>query len=98
LKQTKLRKRRVIRYAILYFIILIVFVALIAGPVVASKYLKFTIDLPMNLIQPTGLFNNDTGTGVTGSCVLGQCPGGPAEVAEPTAADGAKMFARFMAF
>jgi 1,3-beta-glucan synthase len=100
LKQTKLRKRRVIRYAILYFIILIVFVALIAGPVVASKYLKLDFKIPMNLIQPTGLNNNDTKTSVTGSCVNGlQCPGGPGDdAAEATATDAAKMLARFMAF
>ena len=68
LKQSKLRKRRVIRYAILYFILFVVFLALVVGPVVAvgplSK-LKFTP--PMNLIQPSGLNNNDTTTTPTGS-------------------------------
>jgi 1,3-beta-glucan synthase len=67
LKQTKLRKRRVIRYAILYFVILIVFVALIAGPLVAGKYLNFGAEIPMDLLQPTGLNNNDTSPSITGS-------------------------------
>jgi 1,3-beta-glucan synthase len=101
LKQTKLRKRRVIRYAILYFVILVVFVALIAGPIVAGKYLKFDVKLlsDMELVQPTGYNNNDTGTSVTGSC-LGDCPAGPGGDAAATAVatDAAKMMARFMAF
>ncbi|KAF2835939.1 glycosyltransferase family 48 protein [Patellaria atrata CBS 101060] len=65
LKQTKLRKRRVIRYAILYFIMLIMFVALIVGPVVAGKFLKDLPDIPMDLLQPTGLKNNDTTSELT---------------------------------
>jgi len=64
MKQTKLRKRRVIRYSILYFTMLVLFVALVVGPAVAGKFLK--IDETMlniggfRLIQPTGLSNNDT--------------------------------------
>ena len=67
LKQTKLRKRRVIRYAILYFVILVIFAALIAGPIVAGKKLNLTdFTLPMELLQPTGLNNNDTKAQITG--------------------------------
>ncbi|KAF2444009.1 glycosyltransferase family 48 protein [Karstenula rhodostoma CBS 690.94] len=101
LKQTKLRKRRVIRYAILYFVLLVIFIALVVGPVVAGKFLKMDIDIPMDLLQPTGLNNNDTTTKVTGSCVNGmQCPGpgGDDETAEPTSTDSADKFRRFMAF
>jgi 1,3-beta-glucan synthase len=39
MKQSKLRRRRVIRYAILYFVLLIVFVALLVGPVAVRKTL-----------------------------------------------------------
>lgn len=60
MKQSKLRKRRVWRYAVLYFFMLVVFVALVVGPVVAGKQLKLNFDIPMQLLQPTGLNNNDT--------------------------------------
>ncbi|KAG5951426.1 hypothetical protein E4U53_003131 [Claviceps sorghi] len=40
MKQSKLRRRRVVRYAVLYFFLFIVFVALIAGPVALKKVLK----------------------------------------------------------
>ncbi|KAJ9647134.1 1,3-beta-D-glucan synthase [Coniosporium tulheliwenetii] len=83
LKQTKLRKRRVIRYAILYFVILIVFVCLIVGPIVASRFLTGLPEMPMDLMQPTGLNNNDTlGTTETGTAVNG---GGAASTATATA-------------
>ncbi|KAL2024990.1 hypothetical protein VTK56DRAFT_3689 [Thermocarpiscus australiensis] len=63
MKQTKLRRRRVIRYAILYFVMLVVFVALIVGPVVAGKFVPSSVFKSLsstNLVQPTGLDNNDT--------------------------------------
>jgi 1,3-beta-glucan synthase len=92
LKQTKLRKRRVIRYAILYFVILVVFVALLAGPIVAGKYIPKMDSIPMDLLQPTGLNNNDTKATPTGNCLNGRCPGpGDAGGAETAAA-------RFRAF
>ncbi|KAL9043038.1 MAG: hypothetical protein Q9180_000160 [Flavoplaca navasiana] len=66
IKQSKLRKRRVIRFATLYFIMLIIFVALLAGPLVVAR-LKISLpDIPMNLMQPTGLNNNDTLSSPTG--------------------------------
>lgn len=75
MKQTKLRRKRVIRYSILYFLLLIVFVALIVGPAVAGKYVpKDVYDMlkDTDLVQPTGLDNDDTrgrtptGTGAPG--------------------------------
>ena len=84
-----------IRYAILYFVLLVVFIALIVGPVVAGKYLKLNFKIPMDLLQPTGLNNNDTTTEVTGTCVNGACPG-PGGDAEETASSD--KFRRFMAF
>ncbi|KAF1811153.1 hypothetical protein P152DRAFT_62809, partial [Eremomyces bilateralis CBS 781.70] len=61
LKQTKLRKRRVIRYSILYFTMLIVFIALIAGPLVAGGALKLEeMKIEMQLLQPSKMENNDT--------------------------------------
>ncbi|AEO59893.1 glycosyltransferase family 48 protein [Thermothelomyces thermophilus ATCC 42464] len=64
MKQTKLRRRRVIRYSILYFVLLVVFLALIVGPAVAGKYIPTESMLSMlkdqNLLQPTGLNHDDT--------------------------------------
>jgi 1,3-beta-glucan synthase len=72
----------VIRYAILYFVLLVVFLALIVGPVVAGKYIKFDVKIPMELLQPTGLNNNDTyytpsSTRCAGGNVCPKGPGGP---------------------
>lgn len=67
MKQSKLRRRRVIRYAILYFTLLVVFIALVAGPAVVGKLmgesLSKTIEkmVPMQgLVQPNYLHNNNT--------------------------------------
>lgn len=78
MKQSKLRRRRVWRYALLYFTLLVVFLALIVGPIVAGSKIKdFTKNVqdslsstgPLsNLFQPVGLNNNDTrGTNHTGT-------------------------------
>jgi 1,3-beta-glucan synthase len=56
----------VIRYAILYFVMLVIFICLIAGPLIAGKYLKFS-NIPQNLAQPTGLNRNDTISTETGT-------------------------------
>jgi 1,3-beta-glucan synthase len=69
LKQSKLRRRRVIRYAVLYFVMLVIFVVLIAAPLVVRK---LNIDLPTipdSLMQPldAGEAHNDTHTYYTGS-------------------------------
>ncbi|SPQ24654.1 4f7fceaa-e4ba-4ad7-b41f-acd6f88ec4e9 [Thermothielavioides terrestris] len=75
MKQTKLRRRRVIRYSILYFVMLVVFVALIIGPALAGKYVPnsaysfFSGNLAA-LVQPIDKSNNDTrGTLQTGTAV-----------------------------
>ena len=80
IKQSKLRKRRVIRFATLYFIMLIIFVALLAGPLVVAR-LKISLpDIPMNLMQPTGLNNNDTLSSPTGRQLIdGSIAAGAAE-------------------
>lgn len=68
MKQSKLRKRRVVRFAILYFSLLILFVVLIVAPVIAKGFLDTnSLNLPLNLVQPTGLNNNDTTAATTGS-------------------------------
>lgn len=79
LKQTKLRKRRVLRYSILYFSMLFFFVALIVGPLVAGPMIKLP-DLPggLDLMQPSGLNRNDTHATETGTAV------NPVDSAEPT--------------
>lgn len=51
------------RYAALYFVMLVIFVALIAGPLVAGKKIPssaFTALKQYALVQPTGLNNDDT--------------------------------------
>lgn len=63
MKQSKLRKRRVWRYAILYFILLVLFLALLVGPIVAGSKIvsaNLTDKIPLELYQPVGLNNNDT--------------------------------------
>lgn len=76
MKQSKLRKRRVWRYTILYFTLLILFLALLVGPIVAgSKIISASLvnQIPLELYQPVGLHNNDTqnrnqtGTGAVGN-------------------------------
>ncbi|KAH9904559.1 glycosyltransferase family 48 protein [Xylariomycetidae sp. FL2044] len=78
MKQSKLRRRRVIRYAILYFTMFVVFLALIIGPIFAGKVVPkdFATDLskslPFPLAQPAGQDNDntqnrtETGTGMAG--------------------------------
>jgi 1,3-beta-glucan synthase len=90
LKQSKLRRRRVWRYAILYFILFVVFLALAIGPVVASTQLGSVLNslskpiAGMYLLQPTGLDNNDTmnssvtGTGAVAAATTGGSPNGGA--------------------
>jgi 1,3-beta-glucan synthase len=62
----------VIRFAMLYFFMLVVFVALIVGPVVARRFVNIPKGIPMDLLQPTGQNNNDTlGRTQTGTALLG---------------------------
>lgn len=68
LKQAKLRKRMVRKYAVLYTLILILFIVIIAAPAIAASYVPKDIEgqLGSNLgpfegiFQPRGLDNNDT--------------------------------------
>jgi len=55
----------------LYFIMFIIFLALIVGPIVASRFIGKLPNIPMHLFQPTGLNNNDTSNSVTGSALNG---------------------------
>ena len=71
MKQTKLRRKRVIRYAILYFTLLVVFVALlvaptVAGPSVGEGAFPATLTKDMRLVQPNNQNNNDTTEEETG--------------------------------
>ncbi|KAF3942106.1 hypothetical protein ABW19_dt0205026 [Dactylella cylindrospora] len=62
-KVSKLRKRRVIRFSILYFVLLVLFVGLIVGPAVGQRYipdLSKTLQVGnINLFQPTKYNNTD---------------------------------------
>lgn len=49
---------------------LVVFLALIVGPLVARKYLSGLPTIPMDLLQPTGQNNNDTTNSNTGSALI----------------------------
>ncbi|KAH6989456.1 1,3-beta-glucan synthase component-domain-containing protein [Ilyonectria sp. MPI-CAGE-AT-0026] len=78
MKQSKLRRRRVIRYAILYFVLLVLFVALIVGPAVAGKMVPDSLTSSLSdiagfrLMQPNNLdkdntnASSQTGTGMVG--------------------------------
>lgn len=76
MKQSKLRRRRVIRFAILYYVMLVLFLALVVGPAVLGDKLKSlteTVDealssLPYRLVQPNDQDHNNTnGTMLTGT-------------------------------
>ena len=71
MKQSKLRRRRVIRFAILYFVLFVIFLALAVAPgVIGKKVLGDTIFNALDgkgdgvaglrLLQPWGLDNNNT--------------------------------------
>nr|POE48797.1 1,3-beta-glucan synthase component fks1 [Quercus suber] len=71
LKQSKLRKRRVVRYAIMFFSLFVVFLALIIGPVIVAKISIPKFDT-LQLQQPANWQNNDTlGFSVTGTAAAG---------------------------
>ena len=100
MKQSKLRRRRVIRYAILYFTLLVIFVALIVAPIVAGDKIPSSLTGQLNstnLMQPAHQNNNDTrghtqtGTGASDySGVLASITGGTAD-ATASATGGAKI-------
>ena len=51
---------------------LVVFVCLIAGPIVAGRFLDLnSMNIPADLLQPTGQDNNDTSSSQTGTGAAG---------------------------
>ncbi|KAK7417280.1 1,3-beta-D-glucan synthase [Neonectria punicea] len=77
-KQSKLRQRRVVRWVVIYFLILVVFLGLIVAPAVAGKYIPSSVfslfeDLAgFHLLQPNGQDRNNTnGTQQTGTGMAG---------------------------
>ncbi|KAF7550323.1 hypothetical protein G7Z17_g5807 [Cylindrodendrum hubeiense] len=77
-KQSKLRQRRVIRWTIIYFLMLNVFLGLIVAPALVGKYMPSSVmslfeDLAgLHLLQPTGQDRNNTnGTQQTGTGMPG---------------------------
>jgi 1,3-beta-glucan synthase len=60
-----------VRFAILYFFMLIVFLALIIGPIFAGKFVSNLPSIPLQLLQPTGQNNNDTSNKETGTALNG---------------------------
>lgn len=69
IKQSRLRKRRVIRYATLYFVLLVLFILLFFGPIIVAQFIDLKISIPLDLMQPTGQNNNDTFSSVTGNAL-----------------------------
>ncbi|XP_044717612.1 1,3-beta-glucan synthase component domain-containing protein [Hirsutella rhossiliensis] len=78
MKQSKLRRRRVIRFAILYFTLLALFIGLIAGPIVAGRQIpektlrqignSASLSGKFQLMQPNALNKDNTnGTQETGT-------------------------------
>lgn len=66
MKQSKLRRRRVFRFAVLYFVMFIVFMGLIIAPVFVGEKIPASVAtevngmLQMNLYQPNKQDNDDT--------------------------------------
>ena len=74
LKQTKLRKRRVVRYALLYFTLFVLFMVLLIAPAVIGNlgllddtFKSLQGNDFMYLMQPSDWNNNDTTSSKTGS-------------------------------
>jgi 1,3-beta-glucan synthase len=86
--------------------LLVVFLAIIVGPIVAGKQINLDVKLPMELLQPNGYSNNDTSASNTGSCIQANCPpyqGGDAtgaadSTAQATSTEAARRFRRYMAY
>ncbi|KAL2678354.1 hypothetical protein Neosp_009100 [[Neocosmospora] mangrovei] len=78
MKQSKLRRRRVVRFAVVYFTMLLVAVGLILAPMLAGKYIPssvsdmFTDLAGFHLLQPSGQDRDNTnGTQQTGTGMPG---------------------------
>ncbi|OQD74519.1 hypothetical protein PENDEC_c010G03181 [Penicillium decumbens] len=61
LKQSKLRKRRVVRFAILYFFMLVVFVVLIAAPLVIRDMASISYNIRHSLYNAVGVKDGGLG-------------------------------------
>lgn len=100
MKQSKLRKRRVWRFAVLYFVMLVVFLALVVGPIVAATNItqgtSSIFSTPKNtlyLLQPVGLNNNDTqGTNQTGTGAPGRAAGQTSAASSSAASGKVRLF------
>jgi 1,3-beta-glucan synthase len=60
-------------------VLLVLFLVLIVGPIVAGDFIDINKmglhdSIPMELLQPVGYSNNDTSAKPTGSCIHGKCP------------------------
>ncbi|KAJ6784697.1 hypothetical protein PWT90_00440 [Aphanocladium album] len=84
MKQSNLRKRRVIRFAALYFVLLVVFVGMIAGPIAYSNAVKkidFLAKIPkvgnFILVQPNHQNNNNTSPDKVPQNATEDASGGP---------------------
>lgn len=73
MKQSKLRRRRVVRFTILYFVMLVIFLALMIAPSLIATMGVFDLTKMLSgqlngkiggwiLVQPVGLKNDDTHT------------------------------------
>ncbi|KAI7377088.1 1,3-beta-glucan synthase component, partial [Hortaea werneckii] len=90
LKQSKLRKKRVVRYAILYFSLFVLFLVLMIAPTVARQMgVSVSLDI-MQLQQPNDWKNNDT----LGSSDTGTALGTAAATGASASASGAERMRR----
>lgn len=69
MKQSKLRRRRVLRYSLIYLSLLVLFLALLVAPIVGGSKVGSSLSgfLPKKgplagLLQPIDQTNNDTGS------------------------------------
>ena len=81
MKQSKLRRRRVFRFAVLYFFLFIVFMGLMIAPVFVGDKLSPALEqakeiVGLNLYQPNNQENDDTDgeepTGIKGPSYTGK--------------------------
>ncbi|KAL3420513.1 1,3-beta-glucan synthase component [Phlyctema vagabunda] len=95
-KLSKLRQRRVVRFTVIYFALLVLFLALLVGPIVAGSKVadSFAKNIPTDgifsgLIQPTNQTKNDTGSPwVTTNATNGAAPA----ASSTAAADRVRLF------
>ncbi|KAI1435879.1 1,3-beta-glucan synthase component FKS1 [Xylaria sp. CBS 124048] len=104
MKQSKLRRRRVIRYAVLYFALLVLFVALLVGPAVGGKMIlspslenSLTFG-QIRLVQPNNwkLRDNTLNHTQTGTASPGYSGPGLASITQTAAVQTGKGNFRFL--